>query len=414
MELLKINTAGSVDDGKSTLIGRLLYDSNALTIEQEELVRRKTQEKGLEDLDFSVVTDGLIAEREQGITIDVAHIYFATNTRKFIIADSPGHVEYTRNMVTGASNSEVSIILIDARKGLLEQTHRHYFISRLLRLPGIIFCINKMDKVDYSEEVYWQITADINKMIQQWEYLEQDIAIIPISALKGDNVVQPSSNMNWYPGGTVSEKLHEFQKKPYQMEEFRMDVQQVYHVQNEEFVDYRAYAGRIASGAIAVGDTITVLPSGKKSVVKAIRKFDQLLEKATKGESIQLLLNDEIDICRGNMFVKEEKEGLFAKELTAQIVWLDEKPLQQQLKYYIQSGARVEFCKVENIGNTIAPETAISNEAVTAVQLNDIATISLKLAKPLFLDKHANNKNNGSFIMIDPKTNNTVAVGFLS
>lgn len=413
MNLLKINTAGSVDDGKSTLIGRFLNDNNALTIEQEELIRQKTKEKGLEDLDFSVITDGLIAEREQGITIDVAHIYFSSESRKFIIADSPGHVEYTRNMVTGASNSDLSIILIDARKGLLEQTHRHYFISRLLRLEAVIFCINKMDLVDYCEDVFLNISIEINKMIQQLEPLNQKISIIPISSLKGDNVVFKSKEMPWYSSETLSEILHSFEKETLVSKDFRMDIQQVYHVQNKEFVDYRSYAGRISSGNIKIGDEIIVLPSGKKSEVIELRKFKTILELAEEGDSIQIRLKDDIDISRGMMFVKEQKEFLFEKELKAKLVWLDEKPMNQNEKYHIQAGARVQVCKVQEIVDLIKPENPLENHQTTEIKLNDIATVKIRLANPMYLDKFSENKNNGAFILIDQQTNNTVAVGFV-
>lgn len=413
MKLLKINTAGSVDDGKSTLIGRFLNDNNALTTEQEELIRQKTKEKGLDDLDFSVITDGLIAEREQGITIDVAHIYFSSETRKFIIADSPGHIEYTRNMVTGASNSDLSIILIDARKGLLEQTHRHYFISRLLRLESVVFCINKMDLVDYSEDVFLKISIEINKMIQQLEPLNQKITIIPISSLKGDNVVFKSKEMPWYSNATLSEVLHSFDKDTLVSSDFRMDVQQVYHVQSKEFVDYRSYAGRICSGNIKIGDELFVLPSGKKAEVVEIRKFKSILEEAQESDSIQIRLKEDIDISRGMMFVKEQKEFLFEKELQCKIVWLDEKPLNTSAKYYIQAGSRIQVSKVQEIINLIKPEAPIEKHQTAEIKLNDIATIKLRLANPIYLDKFSQNKHNGAFILIDQQTNNTVAVGFV-
>lgn len=413
MKLLKINTAGSVDDGKSTLIGRFLNDNNALTIEQEELIRQKTKEKGLDDLDFSVITDGLIAEREQGITIDVAHIYFSSETRKFIIADSPGHIEYTRNMVTGASNSDVSIILIDARKGLLEQTHRHYFISRLLRLQSVVFCINKMDLVAYSEDVFLKISIEINTMIQQLEPLNQKVAIIPISSLKGDNVVFKSKEMPWYSNETLSEVLHSFDKDTLVCSDFRMDVQQVYHVQNKEFVDYRSYAGRINSGNIKIGDELVVLPSEKKAEVVEIRKFKTLLQQAEEGDSIQIRLSKDIDISRGMMFVKEQKQFLFKKELQSKIVWLYEKPLNTSAKYYIQAGSRIQVGKVQEIIHLIKPETPLENHQTTEIKLNDIATVTLLLANPIYLDKFSENKHNGAFILIDQQTNNTVAVGFV-
>lgn len=411
MDLLRINTAGSVDDGKSTLIGRFLNDSHALTIEQEELIARKTKEKGLEDLDFSVITDGLIAEREQGITIDVAHIYFSTSERKFIIADSPGHVEYTRNMVTGASNSEVSIILIDARKGLLEQTYRHYFISSLLRLKTVVFCINKMDLVNYSEDTFLSIASDINAMTTQFGY-RPDIHILPISSLKGDNVVEVSKYTEWYKGDTLSGILHKIIPSGTETEDFRIDIQQVLHVQNAEFVDYRAYAGRIISGALSVGDELTVLPSGQKSEVVEIRKFTNTLSSANTGESIQFRLKDEVDISRGMMLVKQPDEKLLSKDISATLVWMDEKQAVPSGKYILQAGTRTVACKLQAIEGIVPPENPSDIKEADRLQLNDIAKVKLKTAAPAFLDAFSANRLNGAFILIDAQTNNTVAIGF--
>lgn len=411
MDLLRINTAGSVDDGKSTLIGRFLNDSNALTIEQEELIERKTREKGLEDLDFSVITDGLIAEREQGITIDVAHIYFSSEKRKFIIADSPGHVEYTRNMVTGASNSEVSIILVDARKGLLEQTYRHYFISNLLHLKTVVLCINKMDLVDYSEDIYLTIAAEINKMTSRFTY-KPDIHILPISSLKGDNVVLQSDNMPWYSGQTLSEVLHNIKPGEAEVADFRFDVQQVLHVQNKEFTDYRAYAGRVVSGSVSVGDEVTVLPSGIKSKVMELRRFTNTQQEAKTGESIQLRLKDDVDVSRGMILVKNEADSLLSKEINAKLVWLDEKQSVPGGRYLLQSGTRVVQCKLHQIEAVIPPENPEELYEAASLKLNDIAKVAIKTAAPAFLDAFENNRLNGAFILIDPQTNNTIGVGF--
>lgn len=411
MDLLRINTAGSVDDGKSTLIGRFLNDSNALTIEQEELIERKTKEKGLDDLDFSVITDGLIAEREQGITIDVAHIYFSSQKRKFIIADSPGHVEYTRNMVTGASNSEVSIILIDSRKGLLEQTYRHYFISNLLRLKTVVLCINKMDLVDYSEDTYLTIAAEINKMTSRFDY-KPDIHILPISSLKGDNVVLHSDNMPWYSGQTLSEVLHNIKPGEAEVADFRFDVQQVLHVQNKDFTDYRAYAGRVISGSVSVGDEVTVLPSGIKSEVVELRRFTNTQQEAKTGESIQLRLKDDVDVSRGMVLVKNEEDSLLSKDISAKLVWLDEKQSVPGGRYLLQSGTRVVQCKLQQIEAVIPPENPEELHEATNLKLNDIAKVAIKTAAPAFLDAFENNRLNGAFILINPQTNNTVGVGF--
>lgn len=413
MDLLRINTAGSVDDGKSTLIGRFLNDSHALTIEQEELIARKTKEKGLEDLDFSVITDGLIAEREQGITIDVAHIYFSTENRKFIIADSPGHVEYTRNMVTGASNSEVSIILIDARKGLLEQTHRHYFISSLLRLNTVVFCINKMDLVGYSEDVFLNIASEINKMTAQFDHTP-NIHVLPISSLKGDNVVHASKNTPWYTGDTLSGILHKIKPNVADTDNFRFDIQQVLHVQNKEFTDYRAYAGRIISGSITVGDAVTVLPSGLSSEVVEVRKFTDTPNHAHAGESIQIRLKDDIDISRGMMLIKGASNELTSKDIDATIVWMDEKQATLSGKYILQASTRTAVCKLQAIEAVIPPENPSAMHDASALKLNDIAKVKLKTAAPAFLDPFNKNRLNGVFILIDTQSNNTVAVGFVA
>ncbi|AWG25348.1 sulfate adenylyltransferase subunit 1 [Flavobacterium kingsejongi] len=414
MDLIRINTAGSVDDGKSTLIGRFLYDSQALTIEQEALIEKKTKEKGLEDLDFSVITDGLIAEREQGITIDVAHIYFSTESRKFIIADSPGHVEYTRNMVTGASNSEVSVILIDSRKGVLEQTHRHYFISRLLKLHTVVFCINKMDLSDYSEDVFLNIAADIDKMIAQFPPLAQQTQIIPISSLKGDNIVLASENMDWYKGATLSGILHTIDTRAVQPLGFRFDVQQVQHVQNTEFTDYRAYAGKVTSGTVKVGDEILVIPSLQKSIVTEIRKFKTTFDTATAGQSIQIRLRDNIDISRGMVLVHEISEHLLKREIEATVVWMDEKPATTSGKYMLEAGSRSVVSKIQSINAVIPPEKPLAPYQASELRLNDIGQIRLKLGGPVFLDVFEDNRQNGAFILIDTQTNNTVAVGFVA
>ncbi len=413
MDLLRISTAGSVDDGKSTLIGRLLYDNNALTKEQEELIEKKTAEKGLADLDFSVITDGLIAEREQGITIDVAHIYFSTKNRKFIIADSPGHVEYTRNMVTGASNAETSIILIDARKGLLEQSHRHFYISQLLKLHSVVFCINKMDLVDYSEDTFLSIATDVKAMVDSYEDAPQ-ISIVPISSLKGDNVVHKSSQTPWYQGETLNDMLHNIKSVAAVDANFRFDIQNVLHVQNDEFTDFRGYAGKVLSGTIAVGDEILALPSGKTSIVKEIRQYTDTLETAASGDAVVISLTDDIDVSRGVLFVKPEAKIEEKKALTATVVWLDEDKAVVGAKYHIQAGSRVQMAKLQAINFVTPPEKPKLTLEASELRLNDIGNIEIRLAQPIFVDAYKKNKANGVFILVDPKTNNTCAVGFVS
>jgi sulfate adenylyltransferase subunit 1 len=458
MDLLRINTAGSVDDGKSTLIGRLLYDTHSLTQEQEALIARRTAEKGMADLDFSVITDGLIAEREQGITIDVAHIYFSTASRKFIIADSPGHIEYTRNMVTGASNSEVSVILIDARKGLLEQSYRHFFISQLLRVQAVVFCVNKMDLVGYSEDTFLEIGTQIEQMIGASARHLPTIHVLPISSLKGDNVVHASENMPWYEGPTLDALLHHIQPSAVPDAPFRMEIQQVLHVQNEQFKDFRGFAGRIASGDLNLGDRVLVLPSGREADVVEIRKYNQVLTAAGAGDSVIVSLSEEVDASRGSLFVKVDAGPLDAvssdakasdfepsdaapsdakasdaapsdakasdaapsraipsdaKTLRATIVWLDERPAAVGGKYLLQAGARSTQVKLQEVAYLIPPEQPLSQIAATGLALNDIAAIELRLAQPIYLDVYAENKANGAFILVDLQSNHTCGVGFV-
>lgn len=412
MELVRISTAGSVDDGKSTLIGRLLYDNNALTKEQEALIEKKTREKGLDHLDLSVITDGLIAEREQGITIDVAHIYFSTQTRKFIIADSPGHVEYTRNMVTGASTAESSIILIDARKGLLEQSYRHFYISHLLRLENVIFCINKMDLVEFNEDTFLEIAIQIQNMVKSID-TEFNYTIVPISSLKGDNVVYRSENMNWYTGPTLNEILHQDKINKSTVQPFRFDVQQVYHVQNEEFVDYRGYAGRVISGEIEIGDKIMTLPSNRSSIVTEIRRYKDSLDKAFQGDSIILSLSDDIDISRGALITKLEDVPESVQQVAANIVWMDQKVAVQGMIYLLKSGSKETRVKLQQIDYLIDPVNPSEKVHSDEIKLNDIASVEIRLSEPAYFDRYQENKKNGAFILIDPQTNNTVAVGFI-
>jgi sulfate adenylyltransferase subunit 1 len=416
MELVRISTAGSVDDGKSTLIGRLLFDNNALTKEQEELIDQKTREKGTNDLELSVITDGLVAEREQGITIDVAHIYFSTDTHKFIIADSPGHVEYTRNMVTGASTAETSIILIDARKGLLEQSFRHFYISHLLRMEKVIFCVNKMDLVDFNEDRFIEIAVQVKEMVNK---IGDDIAydIVPISSLKGDNVVHKSEQMDWYNGKTLNELLHlnkskiNLSKAKYD-QPFRFDVQQVYHTHREGFQDFRGFAGRIKSGTLSVGDKIITLPSKKESTVKEIRRFTDTLDTANAGDSIIISLTDEIDISRGSLIAKLEEQPKELKEFDATLVWMDDNSAQIGSKLILKAGATESLLKIQKINYKVDTSNLEKDLESSEIELNDIVSATLKLSKPVYLDNYDDNKRNGVFILIDQQTNNTVAVGF--
>lgn len=415
MDILRLSTAGSVDDGKSTLIGRLLYDSNALTKEQEELIIRKTKEKGLSDLDFSVITDGLVAEREQGITIDVAHIYFSSKDRKFIIADSPGHVEYTRNMVTGTSNSQVSIILIDARKGLLEQSHRHFFISQLLRLHDVIFCINKMDLVDYNQEVFDDISNQIKEMLDNYDGYRPQIHIVPVSSLKGDNVVHYSLKMAWYQGDTLSDLLHKIIPRTSSYRALRFNVQYVLHVQNKDFKDYRGYCGRVASGSVAVGDTVLALPSAQTAKVTEIRQYKTLLNEAHAGDSVSISLDKDIDLSRGAILADTGQTlDVQRKNLSATIVWLNEAGAKEGDRLIIQAGSRSSQAKLQAIKYLMNPENPQQTSQADRLKLNDIATVEIATAQPLYLDAYSENRANGVFILIHPTTFDTCAVGFVA
>lgn len=412
MELVRISTAGSVDDGKSTLIGRLLYDNNVLTKEQEELVAKKTAEKGWDDPDLSVITDGLVAEREQGITIDVANIYFSTDTHKFIIADSPGHVEYTRNMVTGASMAETSIILIDARKGLLEQSYRHFYISQLLRLKRVIFAVNKMDLIDYDQDRFLEIAVEVQRMV---EALDANIpyTVVPVSSLKGDNVVKTSDKMLWYQGKTLNGLLHEVTGEVGDNQPLRFDVQHVIHSQENGFVDYRGYSGRVVSGRISVGDTIRVLPSNKESVVTEIRRYTDTNDTAVAGDSVSIALADDIDISRGALLVHPEKALVAQQSVKATVVWMDDKQASVGSKWLLKVASREFPVKLQSIFQSVDPTQKNAQESKDVIALNDITDVEIRLSQPGYFDAYADNKKNGIFILIDPQTNNTVAVGFV-
>ncbi|SOU88035.1 sulfate adenylyltransferase subunit 1 [Tenacibaculum dicentrarchi] len=414
MNVLKIATAGSVDDGKSTLIGRILYDTKSLTDDKLEAIEAKSKQRGFDYLDFSLATDGLVAEREQGITIDVAHIYFSTPTTSFIIADTPGHIEYTRNMVTGASNSQASIVLIDARNGVVEQTYRHFFINTLLRVKDVVIAVNKMDLVDFSEEKFNEIKKEIQDLASKSGYENQQITFIPISALKGDNVVKSSTKMPWYKGETLLNHLEtlEFEDVS-QASQTRFPVQTVIRPKTEQYHDFRGYAGKIYGGDLAVGDTIMVLPSETKSKIKSIHFFDKEYQKATQGSSITITLDDNINISRGDMLVKENEEPTVAKQLNATICWMDKTPLQASSKYIIKHGVNEVQAKITALTSIIKTDFSGKEENPSQLILNAIGEVSLKVNKPLFFDSYSKNKATGSFILIDPKTNNTAGVGFI-
>lgn len=414
MEVLKIATAGSVDDGKSTLIGRLLYDTKSLTDDKLEAIERTSKQKGYDYLDFSLATDGLVAEREQGITIDVAHIYFSTASKSYIIADTPGHVEYTRNMVTGASTSQAAIILIDARKGVIEQTNRHFFINNLLRIKDVIVAINKMDLVDFSEDAFNDIKADFEELMGKRDYQDQKITFIPVSALKGDNVVNRSQSMDWYKGQTLLEHLEELDLQDiYNVGTPRFPVQYVIRPKTEEFHDFRGFAGKVYGGELSVGDEVVVLPSMTRSKIKAIYFYDTEYQTAPRRSSVTITLEDEVNVSRGDMLVKVGDLPIVDKQLTATVSWMDSNQLTVGGKYVLQHGVNKALAKVDTIDHKIHPDYSGIEENVSSLNMNDIAKVRLRLNKPIFYDRFKEHRTNGSFIIIDSRTNHTAGVGFI-
>ena len=411
-DLLRFTTAGSVDDGKSTLIGRLLYDSKTIFEDQLEMVQQASNRKGLDHVDLSLLTDGLRSEREQGITIDVAYRYFATPKRKFIIADTPGHIQYTRNMVTGASTANLALILIDARKGLIEQTSRHSFIASLLRIPHLIVCINKMDLVDYDQAAYDKIVSDYKAFASKLDV--QDIQFVPISALHGDNVVNRSKNMDWYQGSTLLNLLETVHiASDHNHIDCRMPVQYVIRPHSDEFHDYRGYAGRIAGGVFKPGDDVVVLPSGFQSKIKSIDTFDGEIAEAFAPMSVSITLEDDIDVSRGDMIARPNNQPTVSQEVELMLCWLDNSPLNTRSKYILRHTSNEVRAIVKQVRYKVDVNTLHRNEENLEVKMNDIARVKLRLAKPIFTDSYAKNRITGSIILIDEATNNTVASGML-
>ncbi|MGB5437062.1 MAG: GTP-binding protein, partial [Maribacter sp.] len=366
-------------------------------------------------LDFSLATDGLVAEREQGITIDVAHIYFSTPKKSYIIADTPGHVEYTRNMVTGASTSQAAIVLIDARKGVIEQTNRHFFINNLLRIKNVIVAINKMDLVDYSEETYKAIKADFEALMKKRDYQEQHITFIPVSALKGDNVVHKTKKMPWYTGQTLLDHLEKLDRKDiFNAGTPRFPVQYVIRPKTDEFHDYRGFAGKVYGGELSVGDEVVALPSQTKTRIKDIYFYDKKYQTASRRSSVTITLEDEINVSRGDMLVKVGDLPRVDKQFTATISWMDSKQMSAGSKYIIQHGVNKVLAKVDSIHHKINPDYSGIEEEVDSLIINDIATVSFKLNKPIFFDAFKKHRTNGSFILIDTQSNNTVGAGFIN
>ena len=411
-QLLRFTTAGSVDDGKSTLIGRLLYDSKSIFEDQIEAIENSSKKKGLDGVDLAMFTDGLKDEREQGITIDVAYRYFTTPKRKFIIADTPGHIQYTRNMVTGASTANAALILIDARHGVIEQTKRHAFIASLLQIPHIIVCVNKMDLVDYSEEIF-------QKIVHQFEGFSsklyvKDIQFLPISALNGDNVVERSTNMDWYQGSPLLHALETMHiGSDVNKIDARFPVQTVLRPQREGFIDYRGYAGRVASGIFRKGDEVVVLPSGFSSKIKTIDTMEGELEQAFAPMSISITLEDDIDISRGDMIVKENNQPKAIQEFDAMLCWFNNSPARPRAKYSIMHASNEQKALIKEVLYKIDVNTYARNEDDKELAMNDIARVNIRTTRPLMIDEYRDNRVTGSFVLVDDATHETVAAGMI-
>ena len=412
MEILKIATAGSVDDGKSTLIGRLLYETDSLKSDQLEHIKAKSESRGFDYLDLSLATDGLLTEREQGITIDVSHIFFSTPTRRFIIADSPGHVEYTRNMVTGASTAQSSILLLDARKGMVEQTRRHLYINRLLGIQHLVFAINKMDLVDFDQGRFEEIKHQVKTWLQNASMQIKTIDFVPISALLGDNVTSASKQMNWYNSSTLLEILENLLAISSLQEDNVLQVQHVLRPKTEQHHDYRGFAGKVNSGSFQVGDKILVYPSGRSSQIKSIEKYGVAVGKVQEGESTTILLEDEIDISRGNSIVSAENSLQISKQLRAEVCWMQDENLILGAKYWLQLGVQKVQIKIKSINHLLELEN-LKTEPTNTLGLNDIGEIEFVTAQEIVHQPFLKNKGLGAFILIDALTYNTAGVGFI-
>lgn len=411
-QLLRFTTAGSVDDGKSTLIGRLLYDSKAIFEDQLESVENTSRKKGHEGIDLALFTDGLRDEREQGITIDVAYRYFTTPKRKFIIADTPGHIQYTRNMVTGASTANAALILIDARHGVIEQTKRHAFIASLLHIPHIIVCINKMDLVDYSEKVYENIVSQFEGFSSK--LIVKDIQFLPISALNGDNVVNRSTNMDWYQGPPLLHALETMHiGSDINKIDARFPVQTVLRPQRKGFIDYRGYAGRVASGIFRKGDEVVVMPSGFSSKIKSIDTMEGTMEEVFAPMSVSITLEDDIDISRGDMIVKQNNQPKALQEFDAMLCWFNTSAAKPRAKYTIVHTSNEQKAMIKDVIYKIDVNTYARQEEDKTLNMNDIARITIRTTRPLMVDEYRDNRITGSFILIEDSTHETVAAGMI-
>ncbi|GAB3535513.1 GTP-binding protein [Pontibacter brevis] len=412
MQLLRFTTAGSVDDGKSTLIGRLLFDSKSIFEDQMEAVKKSSEKKGLDHVDLSLFTDGLKDEREQGITIDVAYRYFATPKRKFIIADTPGHIQYTRNMVTGASTANLALILLDARNGVVEQTCRHSFIATLLQIPHVVVCINKMDLVDYSEERFDEIVEQYTEFAAKLNV--KDVRFVPISALHGDNVVNRSEKMSWYQGETLLhmlETIHIGNDK--NLIDCRFPVQTVIRPHNDEYHDYRGYAGRVAGGVFKPGDKVLVMPSGFSSTIKSIDTYDGPVQEAFPPMSVSMTLEDDIDISRGDMIVRENNQPKVIQDLDVMLCWLNEQGPAMRGKYILRHTTNEVRTMIKEVLYKVDINTLHRIEDEKEIKMNEISRVRLRTTKPLLADAYNRNRQTGSIILIDETTNETVAAGMI-
>ncbi len=413
MELLRFATAGSVDDGKSTLIGRLLYDSKSIFEDQLEAVERTSRQMGADYTNLALLTDGLRAEREQGITIDVAYRYFATPRRKFIIADTPGHIQYTRNMVTGASTADLALILIDVRHGVIEQTRRHAFLASLLRIPHLAICINKMDLVDYDEAAFRQVSDEFRAFANKLDI--SDLVTIPVSALKGDNIVERSANMAWYEGSSLLHHMEELHiGSDRNLIDSRFPVQYVLRPQSDEFHDYRGYAGTVAGGNFRVGDEVMVLPSGFTSTISHIDTKDGGVEDAFPPMSVAIRLTDDIDISRGDMICRAGNQPTVGQDIDAMVCWMTEQSnLTPRTKLTIKHTTNSARAMVTELDYRLDINTLHREDSATDLKLNEIGRVRLRTTKPLLFDEYRRNRTTGSFILIDENTNNTVGAGMI-
>jgi bifunctional enzyme CysN/CysC len=412
VELLRFSTAGSVDDGKSTLIGRLLFDSKAILDDQLEAVEQSSYNRGLEHVNLALLTDGLRAEREQGITIDVAYRYFATPRRKFVIADTPGHVQYTRNMVTGASTADLAVVLVDARKGLLEQSRRHSFIATLLHIPHIVVCINKMDLVDWDEATFERIKDEFRAFATRLDVA--DLTFIPISALLGDNVVEPSHNMPWYRGLPLLTHLEEVHiASDRNLIDARFPVQYVIRPHTNQHHDFRGYAGQVAGGVLKPGDDVLVLPSGLTSKIASIETYDGPVDEAFSPMSVIIRLEDDVDISRGDMICRAGNHPEASQDIEAMVCWMTDRPLAPGAKYAIKHTTRWARAVVKDLRYRLDVNTLHRDEQAESLTLNEIGRVSLRTTSPLMVDEYKRNRTTGSFILVDEATNSTVGAGMI-